>query len=57
MRKCTLTEHGKEEEDEKDTSSGLEYSYGHYAEAWYYLLNVSVEGAASKLDKVRAIIA
>ena len=51
MRKCTLSEQRQEEEDEKDTSSGLGYSYGHFAEAWYYLLNVSVEGA-SQLDKV-----
>lgn len=49
MRKCALT--GDSEEEEEKASSTLEYSYGHFAEVWYYLLNVSA-GNVSQLDKV-----
>ena len=51
MRKCTLTGEGEGGEEEGGASA-LEFSYGHIAEAWYYLFNQTVEGVP-QLDKVR----
>lgn len=51
MRKCTLTSEGESGEEEGGASA-LEFSYGHIADAWYYLLNKPVEGTP-QLDKVQ----
>ncbi len=48
MRKCSLTPADSEESDQR---VGLEYSYGHLANVWYYLKTVKTDGR-SPLDKV-----
>lgn len=44
MKKCTLVDGNETEE-----TPALEYSFGHYAEAWFYMLNQN----ANEISKVR----
>lgn len=55
MRKCTLSNLDKNAEEVEEEGQALEYSYGHMAEAWYYLLNNEVS-TNSLLNNVRIML-
>lgn len=53
MKKCNLDQQQEAEEGDKEEAKVLPYSFGHFFQIWYYLLNFRVV-SNDKFPKVSA---
>ena len=52
MKKCNLDQLSEEGEERKEEVDVLTYSFGHFFQVWYYLLNFKVSPETTTLPKV-----
>lgn len=55
MKKCNLDQLPEEGGERKEEVDVLTYSFGHFFQVWYYLLNFRVSSETTTLPKVNNI--